>query len=129
MKYILSIFLLFLLNGCMMIPGSMGSMMGMNNDKKSHSNFSMMKCGGMMKMNNSTKEVKHTKDKSMHTKDYVITNRYCSQCHELPAVSTYNKQEWKPTLNRMLSYMKQENKMQPDEYELAMIEHYFRLDN
>jgi len=135
MKYILQISLLFLLNGCIMLPGMMiGSIMGMNEDKdkKSHSSSSMMKCGGMMKMNHKSNKVASSNNKNgrtTHSKDYIIAKRYCSQCHDMPAIDIHNKEEWRPTFSKMIACMQDQNKLKPDEYETVMIEHYYGIPN
>lgn len=98
----------------------------------SHSNAETMKCGGMMmNINHSKKDMSHTADNEemgIHSKSYVIAEHYCTQCHEMRGRDLYSKEEWRPIIARMKVYMKKFDKLQPDEYETIMIEHYFGTD-
>lgn len=128
-----------LLNGCMIAPfmnNSTSMKMDTNTPEtreKSHaSGGMMMKCGGMMKMDHSQKEMSHAsghEEMQSHSKSYLITERYCTQCHEMREKDLYSKEEWKPIIARMKVYMEKTDKLQPDEYETIMIEHYFGADD
>ena len=89
---------------------------------------------GMMMQNNSvdmtTEEVHDDAiPEPSASKSYVITKRYCSQCHELKSPKLHEPQQWEKTIGRMLEYMKRENHLQPDAYEKIMIEHYYGIDS
>ncbi len=126
MKYftgtVIMLSLVSILSGCMMMGG-----MGGSDDKYSSG---MMKCGMMMGgMKHDSKEMKHDSnmsssaamkcgsgikmDKNDHSmkagsskeKDYIITQRYCTQCHGFREKSLYSPNEWRPILARMMGYM------------------------
>jgi len=128
MRYIViigsSLLCVTLLSGCMMM--SMGS-------GKSHSSGGM-KCGmkmGGMKTDHSAKEMDHEmngQEMPTHSKSYVITERYCTQCHDMREAEAYSPSQWKPILSRMMGYMKKADKLQPDTYEQVMIEHYYGIE-
>lgn len=124
LKYSLILLISLALTGCMSMQRNNGEHssggMGM---------MSMMPMMGMMNMastNNSSKP--STTKEEEHSKSYVIANRYCTQCHDMKDKNLYSANEWKPTLRRMLSYMQNQDKLQPDEYEKVMIENYYGVD-
>lgn len=116
LKYSIVISVSLSLSGCMgMMMGGDG-MMGKGMMGGMHSNS--------MKMESSDTNKEHTSP----NKSYIITKRYCTQCHEIKSKTLHTKKDWDRTIGRMLSYMKQQNKLQPDEYELIMIEHYYGVN-
>ena len=110
LKYSMVVSLSLFLSGCMGMMMGMGNMSGMMGGIGSNSNE--------VELSNTKKE-----DKS-----YIIVKRYCTQCHEMKDTTLHSKKDWDRTISRMLGYMKQQNKLQPDEYELVMIEHYYDSD-
>ena len=148
MKYFIStaisLCLATLLSGCMMMGG-----MGGSDDKHASG---MMKCGMMMgSMKHNSKEMKHDpntssamkcgsgmkmdkndlsmKKGSSRDKDYIISQRYCTQCHGFRDKNLYSANEWRPILARMMAYMKKTGNNIPDDYESIMINHYYGIDN
>ena len=69
-----------------------------------------------------------SKDINPKSKSFIIAKRYCTQCHGMKSKNSLSTREWKTTLKRMLNYMKNQNKMIPDEYEMTMIEHYYGVE-
>jgi len=149
MKYFISVIvsgiLVSLLSGCMMMNmmgkdddagGGMmkcGMMMGgmkhdskdMKHDDANMSGDKAMKCGSDMKMDKNDHAVKGNVSKE---KDYIITQKYCTQCHGFRDKSMYTANEWRPILARMMSYMKKTGNNVPDDYEAIMINHYYGID-
>ena len=155
MKYLVaaitSLSLATLLSGCMM----MGGMGGMGGSDDGHSGGGMMKCGMMMGgMKHDSKAMKHDDkgdmksdggamkcgsdmkmDKNDHAvkgaasqeKDYIITQKYCTQCHGFRDKSLHSANDWKPILARMMSYMQKTGNSVPDTYEATMIDHYYGI--
>jgi len=120
--------------GCMMGGGDMSDMDMNKKDSDStqtrkapQAKVGMSKCGDDMKMDKNTKLIPDvsTEPKS---KSYIIASRYCTQCHNMREVNEFNKDEWRPIVNRMISYMQKTDKTLPDSYEKLMIEHYYGID-
>ena len=111
LKYSMAIGVSFWLTGCMgMMVTGMGGMFG-----KMRSNI--------MQTESSTVDQENPSSKS-----YVIAVRYCTQCHEMKKKALHTPKDWDKTIERMLIHMKQQKKLQPDEYELIMIEHYYGVN-
>ncbi|MCF6309225.1 MAG: hypothetical protein L3J19_01940 [Sulfurimonas sp.] len=122
LKYSLVMTISLTLTGCMAMQKSGDGHSGMGI-------MSMMPMMGMMNMgsaNNSSK-LKTTKE-GEHSKPYIIANRYCTQCHGMKDKNLHSANEWKPTLRRMIGYMQNQGKLQPDEYEKVMIEHHYGVE-
>lgn len=150
MKYfvgiVIGLSLVTLLSGCMMMGGMGGSddnhssgmmkcgmmMGGMKHNSKemkqdsNMSNGGAMKCGSGMKMDKNDHVMKGSASKE---KDYIISQRYCTQCHGFRDKSMYTTDEWRPILARMMGYMKKTGNNVPDDYESIMINHYYGIDN
>ena len=108
---------------CMMMGGGMDmgnkskGGMDMDNYKQApKTKKSSSKCGDDMDISNKI-------DKS-----YVIAKRYCTQCHIMRESDEFSKSKWKPILKRMMGYMQNQAKLQPDEYETIMIKHYYAIE-
>jgi len=150
MKYlvtaIVSLSLATLLSGCMMMAMGSGSddggggmmkcgmmMGGMKHDSKDmkhdskdmESDGGAMKCGSDMKMD---KNDHAEKGSASQEKDYIITQKYCTQCHGFRDKSLHSANDWKPILARMMSYMKRTGNSVPDTYEATMIDHYYGIE-
>ena len=126
LRIIFSVLLSLLLSGCMMMH-----MMGSTDEE--HSSSSMMKCGMMGKMDHSDKEMKHdSSDMQMEKQDttqkeYVITKKYCTQCHGFREKSLYSTNEWRPILARMMGYMKKTGNSVPNDDEATLIDSYYGI--
>jgi len=115
-------------NGDKTPSGHSGGSMGMMGDG---SMMPMMGHGGMMSMDHSNNGMDDTSvehNDASRSKSYVITQRYCTQCHELKPPSLHTPSQWQETIGRMQGYMKDQDRLQPDVYELIMIEHYYGID-
>ena len=121
LKHSLILLISLSLTGCMA--------MQRNDGEHSGGGMGMMPMMRMINMN-STNNSSNSQDKTEkeHSKSYVIANRYCTQCHNMKDKNLHSTNEWKPTLRRMISYMQNQGKLQPDEYEKVMIEHYYEVD-
>ena len=121
LKYSLAMAISLILTGCMAMQksgdGHSGSGMGM---------MGMMSEMNMSSTSNSSNSNNKTEEE--HSKSYIIANKYCTQCHNMKNKNLHSANEWKPTLRRMIGYMQNQGKLQPDEYEKIMIEHYYEVD-
>jgi len=100
-----------------------------NNDKYSGGGMGMMPMMRMINMNStSNSSISNGTTEEEHSKSYIIVKRYCTQCHNMKDKNLHSTNEWKPTLRRMIDYMQNQGKLQPDEYEKVMIEHYYEVD-
>jgi hypothetical protein len=123
LKYSLVLMINLTLTGCMAMQS--------NSDGDSNSGMgimSMMPMMGMMNMLTKKNKETNTTIQEQHSKSYIITNRYCTQCHEMKEQNLHSAKEWEPILRRMIGYMQNQDKLQPDEYEKVMIEHYYGVD-
>ena len=124
MRYLLSTGVALLLSGCMIAPFINNHSEGRMDTNTSESKGKPYSGGSMIKMNHSTKSKEHTEEHEeilSYSKSYVITERYCTQCHEMKEASLYSKEEWKPVLTRMIGYMKKTGNLQSDAYETVMM--------
>lgn len=124
LKYSLAMAIVLTLTGCMV--------MKKRGDGHSDSGMGMMGMMGMMSEMNmsstSNSSNSNNKTKDGGSKSYIIANKYCTQCHGMKDKNLHSANEWKPTLRRMIGYMQNQGKLQPDEYEKVMIKHHYGVE-